>query len=134
MTQRVMTGAETAALEGIAANHGSEPLALVNTLRKDVKRWREGGCEGATTTTRRPFDHWRGDARRARGTRRFFFCQLEAVETVVYTNEHIRSHANRLMYSATAERICSTVSFAGWQRPAHARPGCNSSQAGRFPR
>ncbi|MDR0351882.1 MAG: DEAD/DEAH box helicase family protein [Opitutaceae bacterium] len=88
-TQRVTTGQES--LEGIASDYGSEPLALVNALRKDVKRWRESGYENATKTTRRLFEHWRDDARKERGARRFFFCQLEAVETVVYLNEILAS-------------------------------------------
>lgn len=58
-------------------------LPLVNRLRSDVKRWRESGWEGATNVTKdllRPW--WRKDR-----ARRFFLCQLEAVETVLFLNE-----------------------------------------------
>ncbi|MDR1497050.1 MAG: hypothetical protein LBS59_01360 [Puniceicoccales bacterium] len=84
-TQKVMSN--QVALDIEIGDYGSEELALVNALRKDVKRWREGGYENAMKTTRRLFEHWRGDARKERGARRFFFCQLEAVETLIYLNE-----------------------------------------------
>ena len=59
------------------------PLPLVNNLRDDVKRWRDTGYDGATPTTRKLLRHWRRDDL----VRRLFFCQIEAVETVVYLNE-----------------------------------------------
>ena len=58
-------------------------LELVNRLRSDVRRWRDSGYEGATPTTRRLLQHWRRDDL----VRRLFFCQIEAVETVIYLNE-----------------------------------------------
>jgi type III restriction enzyme len=44
-----------------------------------VKAWREAGYPGATGTTQRLLHHWRGPENWQE--RRFFFCQLEAVET-----------------------------------------------------
>jgi type III restriction enzyme len=58
-------------------------LALVNKLRKDVKRWRNSGWEGATNVTKDLLRHW---SRKDR-PRRFFFCQLEAAETMIFLNE-----------------------------------------------
>ena len=58
-------------------------LALVNKLRADVKRWRNAGWEGATNVTKDLLRHWH---RRDR-PRRFFFCQLEAAETMIFLNE-----------------------------------------------
>lgn len=58
-------------------------LVLVNKLRKDVKRWRDSGWEGATNVTRDLLRHW---SRKDRG-RRFFFCQMEAAETIIFLNE-----------------------------------------------
>jgi len=58
-------------------------LALVNKLRADVKRWRNAGWEGATNVTKDLLRHWQ---RRDR-PRRFFFCQLEAAETIIFLNE-----------------------------------------------
>ena len=62
---------------------GYVPLTLVNLLREDVRRWRESGYRGATQITKLLFDHWFVKPRE----RPFFFCQREAVETVIYLHE-----------------------------------------------
>lgn len=74
-------------LEGIDADIGSERLTLVNALRSDVAKWRKSGYENATVTTKRLLAHW-NDVNR---TRRFFFCQIEAVETIIYLREILAS-------------------------------------------
>lgn len=58
-------------------------LDLVNKLRRDVKRWRESGYSGAENVTKELLRHWW----RADRTRRLFFCQLEAAETIIFLNE-----------------------------------------------
>jgi type III restriction enzyme len=84
-TQRVMTGQTD--LEGVGGDYGSERLPLVNALRVDVAKWRESGYENASQVTKKLLAHWtRGDRKR-----RFFFCQLEAVETIIYLNEILAS-------------------------------------------
>jgi type III restriction enzyme len=84
-TQRVITGQTD--LEGVGGDYGSERLPLVNALRLDVAKWRESGYENATQVTKKLLAHWtRGDRKR-----RFFFCQLEAVETIIYLNEILAS-------------------------------------------
>ena len=60
-----------------------EDLPLVNALRADVKRWRESGYRGSTAVTRELLQHWTREDR----PRRLFFCQREAVETVIYLLE-----------------------------------------------
>ena len=62
------------------------PLELVNDLRDRVRRWREDNYPGATQMTRDLFRHWFDDDRQATATRPFF-CQQEAVETVVFLTE-----------------------------------------------
>lgn len=58
-------------------------MPLVNALRDNVRKWREAGYPGATNVTRDLLLHWwRGDR-----ARRLFFCQLEAVETIIYLAE-----------------------------------------------
>ena len=61
------------------------PLPLVNRIRPRVKAWREAGHPGVTGTTRRLLDHWRDPE--LWQERRFFFCQLEAVETLIWLTE-----------------------------------------------
>ena len=65
------------------AEEERDDLPLVNALREDVKRWRESGWEGASETTKRLLRHWSREDR----TRRLFFCQIEAVETIIYLRE-----------------------------------------------
>ncbi len=60
-----------------------DDLPLVNALREDVRRWRQSGWRNASQTTRKLLRHWWREDR----TRRLFFCQLEAVETIVYVEE-----------------------------------------------
>ena len=74
-------------LEGIEADVGSERLTLVNALRQDVAKWRASGYENATVTTKKLLAHWHDKNR----PRRFFFCQLEAVETIIYLREILAS-------------------------------------------
>lgn len=60
-----------------------DDLPLVNLLRANVRDWRQNGYPHVTPVTRQLLLHW---ARTDR-TRRLFFCQLEAVETVIYLAE-----------------------------------------------
>mgnify|MGYP005850989447 FL=1 len=60
-------------------------IPLVNQIRPRVKAWREAGYPGVTGITRRLLEHWR-DPEEFEG-RRFFFCQLEAVETLIWLTE-----------------------------------------------
>jgi type III restriction enzyme len=58
-------------------------LKLVNLIRARVRQWREAGYPGATATTTELLQYWRRDGRKFR----FFFAQLEAVETILFLNE-----------------------------------------------
>lgn len=83
----VRAGAQQDELEGIGVDHGGTPMPLVNALRKDVRRWRESNHEGATPITKQLLRHWWDKDR----TRRLFFCQIEAVETIIYLLEILGS-------------------------------------------
>ena len=65
------------------AEENWEELPHVNRLREDVKRWRNSGYRNATNVTRQLLRHWRREDK----IRRLFFCQVEAVETVIYLAE-----------------------------------------------
>ncbi len=60
-------------------------IPLVNQIRPRVKAWREAGYPGVTSMTKRLLEHWRDPEEFE--TRRFFFCQLEAVETLIWLSE-----------------------------------------------
>ncbi len=69
------------------AEETREDLPFINALRLDVKKWRSGGYENATTITKELLHYWQRSDR----PRRLFFCQVEAVETVIYLNEILLS-------------------------------------------
>ena len=60
-------------------------LPLVNQMRPLVKAWRESNWPGVTGTTRRLLEHWHDPDQRKDS--RFFFCQLEAIETLIWLAE-----------------------------------------------
>ena len=60
-----------------------DDLPLVNRLRDDVRRWRESNYRNATNVTRELLNHWTREDKE----RRLFFCQLEAVETIIWLAE-----------------------------------------------
>ena len=60
-------------------------LPLVNQIRPRVKAWREENYPGVTGITRRLLEHWQDPEER--DYRRFFFCQLEAIETLIWLSE-----------------------------------------------
>lgn len=60
-------------------------IDLVNTIRPRIKKWREAGYPGVTGITKRLLQHWQDPEERK--DRRFFFCQLEAIETLIWLTE-----------------------------------------------
>ncbi len=60
-------------------------ISPVNRIRPRVKSWREAGYPGVTAITRRLLEHWNNPEEFA--AHRFFFCQLEAIETLIWLTE-----------------------------------------------
>ena len=60
-------------------------IPLVNRIRPRVQAWREVGYPGVTGITKRLLKHWTDPEEF--DSRRFFFCQLEAVETLIWLAE-----------------------------------------------
>lgn len=60
-------------------------IPLVNQIRPRVKAWREAGYSGVSSVTKRLLAHWHDPEEF--DIRRFFFCQLEAVETLIWLLE-----------------------------------------------
>ena len=61
------------------------PIPLVNQIRLRIKAWRDAGYPGTTGITKRLLKHWTDPEDYE--TRRFFFCQLEAIETLIWLAE-----------------------------------------------
>jgi type III restriction enzyme len=63
-------------------------IPLVNTIRERVKVWREQNYPGVTGITKRLLHHWQDpQERNGKDQKRFFFCQLEAIETLIFLTE-----------------------------------------------
>ncbi len=73
-----------AAQKGLFSDEQWDDLPLINLVRNDVRRWREADYRGASTVTKELLRHW---ASKDRLGWRLFFCQREAVETIIYLNE-----------------------------------------------
>ena len=56
---------------------------LINDIRGRVAVWRRGGYVGVTPTTARLLVHWTNPDRE----KKLFFCQIEALETIIYLTE-----------------------------------------------
>ena len=56
---------------------------FINQVREKVALWRKGGYTGITRTTAQLLEYWRRPERE----RKLFFCQIEALETVIYITE-----------------------------------------------
>ncbi len=82
-----VVGKEAQLFDDLSAS-AAELNEVVNQLRDEVRGWREGGYPGTAVVTRRLLEWWfeRDEERRAIA-KRFFFCQQEAVETVLYLYE-----------------------------------------------
>lgn len=81
-----VVGKEAALFEDLSS--WSEKNDSVNQLRCEIRDWRGKGYPGTALVTRRLLEWWfeRDEERKAIG-KRFFFCQQEAVETVIYLYE-----------------------------------------------
>ena len=97
------------------AEENWEELSYVNALREDVRRWRNSGYRNATNITRQLLRHWQREDK----IRRLFFCQIEAVETIVYLAE-IRMGGKRTAFTPR-------FSDAGLDKLVDAPPDANLS-------
>ncbi len=85
-------------------------LPLVNKIRKRVDQWRKSNCPGVTGITRKLLEHWRDPGERH--DRRFFFCQLEAIETLIWlieAPEHEKAGIEIPSDGGDFRRLCSKM-------------------------
>ena len=68
----------------LLAEEEENVLEPANTIRAEVKKWRDGGYrDGTSPITRQLLRHWNNPDR----DRGLFFCQREAVETIIWLAE-----------------------------------------------
>lgn len=86
-TLKIVDGRRPAAYEVFDTRNNtrrSEPLDQVNRIRERVDAWRAADYPGITSITRDLLAHWHDrDARE----HPFYFCQLEAIETLIWCVE-----------------------------------------------
>jgi len=87
----------------------TEELALVNAIRERVDAWREADYPGITSVTRRLLEHWHD-----RGARQhpFYFCQLEAIETLIWHVEAAADYRQGIFIPGDGgswERLCNKM-------------------------
>lgn len=77
----------------VVAGRRPTPIAIAQNLRSSVRSWRETDYPGASDTTRELLHHWFGRDHVISvedGTSfpfRYYFCQREAIETLIFLNE-----------------------------------------------
>ncbi len=71
----------------------STPIVIAQNLRQAVAEWRESEYPGASDTTRELLHHWFGRSHLVKTFEghqlpfRYYFCQREAIETLIYLME-----------------------------------------------
>jgi len=75
------------------SSSATEQNEFVNDLREDIRSWRNAGYPSISFVTRRLLEWWfeRDEERMSTG-KRFFFCQREAMETLIYLYEVKKKH------------------------------------------
>ena len=97
-----------------------DDLPLVNALRDDVRRWRESNYRGASHITRDLLQHWSRSDRH----RRLFFCQREAVETIIYLAElRFPNRSSRTGFQRFAVSDDDLIKLLSGERPSGALGG-----------
>ncbi len=87
----------------------SETLDKVNEIRGRVDAWRAAGYPGATAISRRLLEHWYDRTARVHP---FYFCQLEAVETLIWWVEGSPEFRQGVFLPGDGgpwERVCSKM-------------------------
>lgn len=92
-------------------------LELPNRIRERVRRWRKAGYGGVTGVTRRLLAHWNDPEQR---NFQFFFCQLEAIETLIWLNEASPAEKQGITIPGDGgafARLCSKLAAGAGKTP-----------------
>lgn len=87
----------------------TETLALVNSIRERVDAWREVTYPGITSVTRGLLEHWYDRSARQFP---FYFCQLEAIETLIWWIEAPTEYKQGIQIPGDGgewERLCNKM-------------------------
>ena len=81
-------------------------LELINRIRDRVDNWRNNNYPGITGITKRLLEHWKNPNIREN---KFFFCQLEAIETLIWLIEASPTEKQGIVIPSDGglfERVC----------------------------
>lgn len=87
----------------------TESLGQVNEIRGRIAAWRKAGYPGITTVTRSLLDHWLDRSARQLP---FYFCQLEAIETLIWWVEAAAEYRQGVFIAGDGgawERLCNKM-------------------------
>lgn len=87
-------------------------LPQVDEIRERVRQWREAGWPGTTAVTLGLLQHWWDEDKVSRRQWPFYFCQLEAVETLIWHAEaapEYRQGVNVPGDGGDFERLCNKM-------------------------
>jgi type III restriction enzyme len=87
----------------------TEPLELVNRIRERVDAWRAAAWPGVTSVTRSLLEFWHDRSARQLP---FYFCQLEAIETLIWWVEAPAEHKQGIHVPGDTgpwERVCNKM-------------------------
>ncbi len=81
--------------QGVEDQGVFRPMEMVNKIRPLVDKWRGDGWVGATGTSKKLLRYWH--ERDGEDDKRFFFCQLEAIETLIWLCEVANPEARDIL-------------------------------------
>ena len=82
-------------------------IELVNEIRAKVNKWRENGYPNVTGVTKQLLEFWI-----KRNEKRLFFCQIEAIETIIWCTEVLPTEKNKIKIESDSgefERLCTKM-------------------------
>lgn len=86
-----------------------QPILLVDRIREKVDKWKNLDYPGVTGVTRQLLKHWNDLS--VRREYRFFFCQLEAIETLIWLVEINNENGEQTIPTdgGMFQRLCSKM-------------------------
>lgn len=88
------------------------PIPLVDTIRERVRQWRADGWPGTTAVTLELLQHWWDADKVSRRQYPFYFCQLEAIETLIWHLEALPEYRQGIYIEGDGgpfERLCNKM-------------------------
>ncbi|MEI2744334.1 MAG: DEAD/DEAH box helicase family protein [Ottowia sp.] len=87
-------------------------IPLVDTIRERVRQWRADGWPGTTAVTLALLQHWWDADKVSRRQYPFYFCQLEAIETLIWHLEALPEYRQGIYIQGDGgdfERLCNKM-------------------------